>query len=94
MIAPIAWVNSWHADDNRKMAMANADDIHRQIATAVGRTYLTVLLSHREVEVACARARQRARALRIRPHAPGDRALATASTTRARSRSCAPTRRS
>ena len=60
IVAPIAWANSWHADDNRKIAEANADDIHRQIATAVGRTYLTVLLSHREVEVA-ARARDNAR---------------------------------
>lgn len=61
IVAPIAWANSWHADDNRKIAEANSDDIHRQIATAVGRTYLTVLLSHRELEVA-ARARDNARA--------------------------------
>ena len=60
IIAPIAWANGWHADDNRKIAIANADDIHRQIATAVGRTYLTVLLSHRELEVAV-RARDNAR---------------------------------
>jgi len=60
IIAPVAWANSWHADDNRKIAEANADDIHRQIATAVGRTYLTVLLSHRELEVS-ARARDNAR---------------------------------
>jgi outer membrane protein TolC len=60
IIAPVAWANSWHADDNRKIAIATADDVHRQIATAVGRTYLTVLLSHRELEVA-ARARDNAR---------------------------------
>ena len=59
IVAPIAWANSWHADDNRRIAEANSDDIHRQIATAVGRTYLTVLLSHRELEVA-ARARDNA----------------------------------
>ena len=39
------------------IAIANAADVHRQIATAVGRTYLTVLLSHRR-----ARGRRRARA--------------------------------
>jgi len=61
IVAPIAWANSWHADDSRKIAIANADDLHRQIATAVGRTYLTVLLSHRELEVS-ARARENARA--------------------------------
>ena len=61
IVAPIAWANSWHADDNRMIAKANADDIRRQIATAVGRTYLAVLLSHRELEVAV-RARETARA--------------------------------
>ncbi len=61
IVAPVAWANSWHADDNRKTTLANADDIRRQIATAVGRTYLTVLLSHRQLEVAT-RARDNANA--------------------------------
>jgi len=51
LIAPQAWVNDAHAGDNRDVARANAADVRRQLALAVGRAYLTVLLQHREVEV-------------------------------------------
>ena len=52
LVAPIAWANDWHAQDAREVAKVNAQDARRQLATAVGRTYLTVLLEHRQVEVA------------------------------------------
>ena len=51
LIAPIAWANDAHAGDNRDVAVANAADVRRQLALAVGRAYLTVLLQHRQVEV-------------------------------------------
>ena len=60
LIAPTAWANDWHAQDARELAKVNASDARRQLATAVGRTYLTVILQHREVEVA-ARARDTAK---------------------------------
>lgn len=59
LVAPSAWANSWHAQDNRALATASAADVRRQLATAVGRVYLTVLLQHRQLEVA-ARARDTA----------------------------------
>jgi outer membrane protein TolC len=52
LLAPTAWANDAHAQDNREVAKANALDVRRQLGTAVGRAYLTVLLQHREVEVA------------------------------------------
>jgi outer membrane protein TolC len=52
IIAPSAWANDWHAEDNRQIASASATDIRRQLANAVGRAYLTVLLQHRQQEVA------------------------------------------
>jgi len=60
LVAPSAWANDWHAQDNHALATANAADVRRQLATAVGRVYLTVLLQHRQLEVA-ARARDTAR---------------------------------
>ncbi|HEY5283907.1 MAG TPA: TolC family protein [Polyangia bacterium] len=59
LLAPSAWANDWHAQDNRTLATASAADVRRQLATAVGRVYLTVLLQHRQLEVA-ARARDTA----------------------------------
>jgi outer membrane protein TolC len=61
LIAPPAWANDWHAQDNRDIARLNAADVQRQLATAVGRAYLTVLLQHRQLEVV-ARARETSRA--------------------------------
>lgn len=52
LVAPSAWANTWHAEDGRSVATANAADVRRQLATAVGRAYLTVLLQHSELEVA------------------------------------------
>jgi outer membrane protein TolC len=52
LLAPLAWVNDAHAQDNRTVAVASASDVRRQLSAAVGRTYLTVVLQHREVEVA------------------------------------------
>ena len=52
LLAPLAWVNDAHAQDNRTVAVASAADIRRQLSAAVGRTYLAVVLQHREVEVA------------------------------------------
>jgi outer membrane protein TolC len=59
LVAPSAWANDWHAQDGRALATASAADVQRQLATAVGRVYLTVLLAHRQLEVA-ARARDTA----------------------------------
>jgi outer membrane protein TolC len=59
LVAPSAWANDWHAQDNRTLATASAADVRRQLATAVGHVYLTVLLEHRQLEVA-ARARDTA----------------------------------
>jgi outer membrane protein TolC len=61
IVSPPAWANDWHAEDGRAVATAAAADVRRQLATAVGRVYLTVLLQHRELEVAV-RARETARA--------------------------------
>jgi outer membrane protein TolC len=52
LISPLAWGNDAHAGDGRDLAKASAADVRRQLAVSVGRTYLTVLLQHREVEVA------------------------------------------
>jgi outer membrane protein len=61
LLSPSAWANDWHAQDNQTVATANSADVRRQLATAVGRTYLTVLLQHRRLEVVT-RARDTARA--------------------------------
>ncbi len=61
IVAPTAWANDWHAGDNQRIVSATEADVRRQLASAVGRAYLTVLLQHRQVEVA-ARARDNARA--------------------------------
>jgi outer membrane protein TolC len=61
ILAPQAWANDWHAQDNREVTARNAAEVGRQLAAAVGRAYLTVLLQHRQVEVA-ARALETARA--------------------------------
>ncbi|HEX4403273.1 MAG TPA: TolC family protein [Polyangia bacterium] len=52
LLSPLAWGNDAHAGDNRDVAKATAADVRRQLAVSVGRAYLTVLLQHREVEVA------------------------------------------
>ena len=52
LLAPAAWANDWHAQDAREVSKLNAADVRRQLATAVGRTYLTVILEHRQIEVA------------------------------------------
>jgi outer membrane protein TolC len=51
IISPVAWANDWHAQDNRASVTANSADVLRELATAVGRTYLTVLLQHRRLDV-------------------------------------------
>jgi outer membrane protein len=52
ILAPQAWANDWHAQDNRQVAALDAVEVGRQLAASVGRAYLTVLLQHRQVEVA------------------------------------------
>jgi outer membrane protein TolC len=52
LVAPRAWVADLEAQDLRDVARLSAADVRRQLATAVGRAYLTVLLGHRELEVA------------------------------------------
>jgi outer membrane protein TolC len=59
IVSPTAWANDAHAQDNRDIAAVNATDVRRQLGVAVGRTYLTVLLQHRQLEVAV-RARETA----------------------------------
>jgi outer membrane protein TolC len=59
LVAPLAWTNDAHARDNRETARALAADTRRQLATAVGRAYLAVVLQHRQVDVA-SRARETA----------------------------------
>ena len=61
LISPPAWANDAHAGDAREVAKASAADVRRQLAVAVGRAYLTVLLQHRQVDVTV-RARQTAAA--------------------------------
>jgi outer membrane protein TolC len=52
LLSPLAWANSWHASDNRQVVTVNASEVRRQLAAAVGRAYLAVLLQHRQLEVA------------------------------------------
>jgi outer membrane protein TolC len=52
LVSPLAWVNDLHAQDGRAVAVASAADVHRQLGAAVGRAYLTVLLQHRQLDVA------------------------------------------
>ena len=51
LLSPQAWANSWHARDNQDVAAVNAAEVRRQLAAAVARAYLTVLLQHRQLEV-------------------------------------------
>jgi outer membrane protein len=51
LLAPQAWANDWRAGDNRRVAEVNATEVRRQLAGAVGRAYLTVILQHRQLEV-------------------------------------------
>ncbi|HZL17125.1 MAG TPA: TolC family protein [Polyangia bacterium] len=51
LVSPVAWANDAHAQDARDIAKVNAADVRRQLATMVGRAYLTVLLQHRQLEV-------------------------------------------
>ena len=60
LLAPTAWANDWHAQDAREIAKASAVDVRRQLATAVGRVFLTVILQRRQLDV-LARARDTAR---------------------------------
>jgi len=52
LLAPTAWVNDAHARDSRMIATAGAADVRRQLAAAAARAFLTVLLAHRQLEVA------------------------------------------
>jgi outer membrane protein TolC len=52
LLAPPAWANDWHARDAQRVTTVSATDVRRQLAGAVGRAYLTVLLQHRQLEVA------------------------------------------
>lgn len=61
IVSPPAWANDWHAQDGRALAVANRADLQRQLASAVARAYLTVLLQHRQVDVGT-HARDNARA--------------------------------
>jgi outer membrane protein TolC len=61
VLSPLAWTADWHAQDNREIIALNAAEVRRQLALAVGRSYLTVLLQHRQLEVAV-RAQDTARA--------------------------------
>ncbi|HVR62849.1 MAG TPA: TolC family protein [Polyangia bacterium] len=51
LLAPPAWGQTLAASDNRRIAEASAADVKRQLATAVGRAYLTVVAQHRIVVV-------------------------------------------
>ncbi|HEY2899558.1 MAG TPA: TolC family protein [Polyangia bacterium] len=51
IVSANAWANDAHAQDNRDIAAVSATDVRRQLAVTVGRTYLTVLLQHRQLEV-------------------------------------------
>ena len=61
LITPVAWLDEVHAHDNAEIARTSAAEVRRQLAAAVGRSYLAVLLEHRQIEVA-ARARENASA--------------------------------
>jgi outer membrane protein TolC len=61
LVAPVAWANDRHAQDNQRVAAASAVDVNRQLAASVGRAYLTIMLQHRQVDVAI-RALETARA--------------------------------
>jgi outer membrane protein TolC len=61
LLSPQAWTATWHAQDARQVTTVNAAEVRRQLAASVGRAYLTVLLQHRQLEVAV-RAQDTARA--------------------------------
>jgi outer membrane protein TolC len=52
LLAPTAWVGDRQARDAREVTRLQANDVQRQLAEAVGNAYLTVLLGHRQLEVA------------------------------------------
>jgi outer membrane protein TolC len=52
LLAPEAWVADREAQDVRDVARLNVADVRRQLAAAVGRAYLAVLLGHEELQVA------------------------------------------
>jgi outer membrane protein TolC len=52
LLAPTAWAGDRQARDAREVTRLQANDVRRQLAEAVGRAYLTVLLGHRQLEVA------------------------------------------
>ena len=50
LFAANGWMNTRHAKDNRHVAEMSADEVRREVAQAVARTYLTVVAEHRLVE--------------------------------------------
>lgn len=63
LLAPARWVQSAQATEQIAITEQAAEDVRRALATAVGRTYLTLLAQHRNVEIA-ERSRQNAQAHR------------------------------
>ncbi|HET6150375.1 MAG TPA: TolC family protein [Polyangia bacterium] len=49
LFAPVAWAQTRHADDNRRIADASAADVRRQLAVAAARAYLAVVAQHRVI---------------------------------------------
>ena len=81
LVAPLAGPTTPTPETTATSAVASAADVKRQIAAAVGRTYLAVLLQHRQLDVASRASRDRGGALRLRAHAHDERAWGTPSTT-------------
>jgi outer membrane protein len=50
LYAPAQWARRTQADDQRRVAMASADDVRRQIGVAAAQAYLTVIAARRVVE--------------------------------------------
>jgi outer membrane protein len=61
LLVPTTWAGVHRATSARNLARATAIDVRRELATAVARSYLSILLQRRQSEVA-ARARDTARA--------------------------------
>jgi len=49
LLAPVARANGRHAEDNRHIAEASAEDVRRQLAVATARAYLAVVAQHRVI---------------------------------------------
>ena len=49
LFAPVAWAQTRHAEDNRRVTEASAADVRRQLAVATARTYLAVVAQHRVI---------------------------------------------